>query len=157
MALPNNDNNLVGSHVLPITDMGLSTTLSANASDTGTAFSTAVPATIVVVSKLSAGDGTLKVDVAATAADIDFSSPTATLSLTGTSRQVVSVDTTTSALFANIQQIAGSGGVTFEELAVLVLYELTTGEEWENIRSGHNSVANNTIGDGSGVFSLDIS
>jgi hypothetical protein len=146
---------LVGKHFIPTTDLGLETTLAANASATSDGVTTASPATVVVISKLTSGDATLKIDIAATAAAIDFSSPTASLSLSGTDYQSTVVNTTSSALFVAFQQIAGSGGVVFDDLAFLVLYEISDGMDWlSGLRSSSNCIAASTIGDGSGVIDL---
>lgn len=155
MSKPAQEANLIGTHVYPIADLGLATTVTSAAAVGSTVITTGYPATVVVLSKLTSGSGTLKLDIAATAAAISYGSPSVSLSVSGTSLQVASVDTSTTELFVGLQQSAGTTA-TWEQLAMLVLYELTAGEEWFCIRDGINSVGNNTIGDGSGVLTLTI-
>ena len=155
MALPQTQANVVGSHVYPIADLGLASTVTSAANVDSEVITTGYPATLVILSKLTSGSGTLKVDIAATAGAINYSSPTLTMSLSGTSLQAGTVDTTASELFVGLQQSSGSSMV-FDQLAVLVLYELTAGEEWFEVKSSINAVGNSTVGDSSGVIDLDI-
>lgn len=177
MALPTQDNNLVGTHILPVADLGLSASLPNATPVTGTPFSTGVPGTVVVLGQLSSGTCTVDVRVDDTSADAiaNIGSPTATISLSSTTKMYTSVDTNanasanTSNLFVCIQQTGAAGGSIFTQLAVLALYKLVGGEDWYSIRHGGlNAVAGTTgVGnvsdvtpsgfqDGTGVISLAI-
>lgn len=167
MSLPTAEQNGVFTHVYPVTDLGMSTTLSASASSAGTTFSTGVPATVVCLVSLTTGGGTLKIDVNGGTAD--FGSPDKTLTLSGTGRLVEWVNTSityndsdvhtttisSNLLYVSLALTAGGGGMTVNEFAVLVLYELTPGEDWFlGLRSSANAVANRTVGDGTGALSM---
>lgn len=156
MSLPQSDCNLVGNHVYPIADLGLAVTVTSAAAVGSTVITTGYAATIVVLSTLASGSGTLKLKTAATAAGVTYGSPDVSLSVSGTSLQAATTATTASTLFFGLQQSAGTTA-TWDELAVLVLYELTAGEDWFSVRSNAiNAVGNTTVGDGGGTLDLDI-
>lgn len=172
MSVPTVQQDGVFTHVYPVEDLGLVATYAASTSGLnydGTVFSTGMPATVLVLTKLSAGSGTLKIAVAASGVTPDFSSPAVTLSLTGTSMQVANTNTaftysdssgstTTISVdqrFVGIRLTPGGTGMTISQMAVLVIYELTPGEDWFlGLRGSANAVANRTVGDGSGVLAL---
>jgi hypothetical protein len=156
MSLPQKEANLVGTHVYPVADLGLSASLASGSTDTGTTFSTGMPATVVLLSKLTSGSADIKIDRASAAGSINFSSPDVTLACSGTSLQVASLDTTSSELFVGIQQVTSGSAAVWNQLAVMVLYELTAGEDWFSVRSGANAVGNNTVGNGGGEVPLAV-
>lgn len=167
MALPINDQNLTGSHCYPIQDLGLTATIANSASSAVASFSTGFPATIVVLSSLVSGGGTLYLSRADAAANLNFNaSPTVSLTLSGTSLQATTLDTTSAALYGGIRIVAGATGPGFTNLAVLVLYELRGGEDWFSVRAGSLNAVGGTWGnvgydptgyqDGSGVINLAV-
>ena len=149
MSLPKLEQNGVYTHILPGIDLGLSSTLSTSATDSGTNFTTGVPASVIVLCRLNSGAATVNVSVNSGTP----SYPANQLVMTGTSRQFQKVDTDSSNLFCGIQQVCVTNA-GFEEMAVLACYELTPGEDWFNIRSGSLAVANQYTGDGSGVMNI---
>lgn len=175
MALPLSEQNGVFTHVYPVGDLGLTPTgativLGSSATVTGTVFSTGVPATVVVIAKLSSGAGTLNVQVVGDGVSPTFSGGDNTaITLTGTGYVVGVVDTsftyddsspstTTISVdkrFVATQIVDGGSGMTITKLALLVMYELTPGEDWFlGLRGSANAVANRTVGDGSGKVYL---
>jgi len=155
MSLPSQEANICASHIYPVADLGLAVTVTSAATVAGTPFTTGYPATVLVLSSLTSGSGTLKIDVADTAADVSYGSPTASLSCTGTGQQCITVDTNSADCFVGIQQSSGSTAV-WNQLVVLALYEMTAGEDWYSVRSGINSVGNDSLGDGAGNVPLGI-
>ena len=163
MSFPTNECNLVGAHVYPIADLGIPAAIGCSVNEDGEVFSTGLPATVVTVISLTSGSATLKVDVADEAANIDLSSsPSESVSLSGTGKFVSVVSTTanytadTSVLYVGHRVAGGAGGASINQFAVFVLYELEDGEDWFSIRSGLNAVGNTTVGDGSGSLSITI-
>lgn len=168
MSLPTAEQNGVFTHVYPITDLGMDTSLADTETSTGTNFSTGIPATVLVVCSLTTGAGNLKIDVNGGTAD--FNSPDKTLTLSGTGRLVEWVNTSltyddsdvhTTTISSNLLYVglkataANAAGLVFNEFAVFVLYELTPGEDWFlGLRASANAVANRTVGDGSGVVTM---
>lgn len=156
MSLPTKEVNVVSAHAYPVTDLAMSATLASSATSTSTSFSTGVPCTLVIVTKLTSGSGDLKIDRAAAASSVAFGSPDVTLAMSGTGYQVAVLDTTTSEMFVGLKVEPGGSGIAFEKFAVFAHYELTSGESWFDIPSAINAVANTTLNgrDGTGLVSL---
>jgi hypothetical protein len=155
MSLPQTEQNAVCTVVRPIADLGLASTVTSAANVTSTPFTTGCPATVIVISKLTSGSGTLTIDRAASAGAINHGAPDNTLSVSGTAHQVSVLDTSSSELFVGLRQ-SSAGSAVWDDLVVLVLYALTDGEEWFAVRSSANAVMNDTVGDGSGVLDMSI-
>lgn len=145
--------NLVG-HSLRFSELGLATaTLVATGSPWDlTGYKTAVPETVVVLVRLSSGTGTLTAD---TTADGVYASAIATKSMTGTDYHALVVDTDATNIYINVR-LASTANMIVDRLLVMPLAMLSAGEDWYNIRDGVMAVANTTIGNGSGVFTLGI-
>ena len=152
MSAPSKSINVLAAHMYAVTDLGMTMSLASSATSTSSTFSSGIPATIVVISKLSAGSGDLKIDRAAIASSVAFSSPDVTLACSGTSYQVAILDTTSSELVVGLKAEPGGSGMTFSKLAVLVCYEATKGELNAMIEAGVNFMANTTVGDGDGLI-----
>ena len=171
MALPSIDNNIVGSRVKPVTDLGLSLQVGSGSTITGTAFTTGVPGSVVILANAATGTGTINVALgsSAAAAVTNLASPTATLTLTATGTNYwVEVDTTDSAfadaldprnngvpaeantnsLWVAINEKNTSGGFLLTTLAVLSLYELRGGEDYFVVRAGSLNAVAGCVGQG---------
>lgn len=178
MSLPTAQQDGVFSHVYPVTDLGFTpvsgsndniTLASSGSQSAASIFSTGVPATVLFLTQASTGSGTLNVCVGAAGFTPNYGSPTASLAISGTSEQVLAVNTafvyddssietttiTTDQRWIGVE-LASSGGMTLTGFAILVLYELTPGEDWfTGIRASANAVANQTVGDGGGLVTLN--
>lgn len=170
MSVPKTEQNFVGTHIYPVTDLGYTTTIGNGATVVGTQFSTGVPATIIVLCQLLTGAGTLHVQVGAsgftpTYSGGDDTALTLSTSLVaGVVNTAFTYDDTTRTTTISVDKrfvasevINTNGGnvLTFSKFALLVCYELTAGEDWFlGLRSSMNSVVNNTVGDGSGLMYL---
>lgn len=180
MALPIAQQNGVFTHVYPIDDLGFTPVSNVNsnivlgvsASEASNAsFSTGCPATVLALVKLSAGGGTLNLQKLAAGATPTFTGgDNVAVTLSGTDYIVGVLDTdyvyddsdtkvttiTTDKRFVAVELEAGGSGMTVTKFAILVLYELTTGEDWfVGLRSSAAAVTNRTTGDGHGKVSLD--
>lgn len=159
MALPGASTNLTGYSVLSVTDLGLSATLAASATDTSVAMNTRVPATVLVCTQLTSGDCSVLVDRHSGTPNWD--SPNATITLTDTTAKYIQLDTTTAETYVSIRQVDNADvadGTVFADLRVVVLYELSAGEGGSDIRAGLNAVSStNGDPDGSGVLSSSLS
>ncbi len=171
MSLPTAEQNGVFSHIYPYTDLGLQVDYDPSEYDTGTQFSTGVPATLLVFCKLVSGAGTLKIETGASGFTPTYAGTyNTTLTLTGTSWCATVVDTefvfddsssTTTTLSTDRRYVAtkvtntsGSDEMGIDEFGIIVCYELTAGEDWfQGIRSSANAVANRTVGDSYGNIS----
>lgn len=173
MALPTADSNIVGTHILAVTDIGLASSLPNATPVTSVAFNTGAPGTVLVLGQLSSGTATITIRVDDTAAHAvaNVASPTATLTLSSTTKLYASVDTSDSAalttsvndrnvfdplyvtpvqnLWVAMQQIGAAGGSIFTQLVILALYELVGGEDWYCIRAGGFLAVRGTSGVGS--------
>lgn len=156
MSLPTKEVNVVASHIYPVTDLAMSATLASSATSTSTSFSTGVPCTLVIVTKLTSGSGDLKIDRAAAASSVAFGSPDVTLAMSGTGYQATVLDTTTSEMFVGLKVEPGGSGIAFEKFAVLALYEGEVGEFGADVQAAINLVANTTVAskDGDGLVNL---
>lgn len=158
MALPVQDQNLVGSKLLPVADLGLKTALTASESVLGTVFSTGVPGTVVVLATLASGAGltlTARIDETAALATANIGSPTTTMAMTASGTKYYGiVDTTadyvadTSDLYVQVKQVAASTGALLSEFQILCLFELRGGEEWYCVRAGSLNAVSGLNGGG---------
>lgn len=148
--LPISGQNIVGSKILAVTDLGLASSLPNATPQDSSAFSTGAPGTVLVLGQLSSGTMTIGIRVDETAADAvaNLGTPTATLSLSGTTKGFQTVDTTadyganTSDLYVALRQTGAAGGSILTLLVVLALYELRGGEDWYSIKdAGFMAVA----------------
>lgn len=167
MSIPVSEVNVIGTHMYSGTDLGLSSSLTSAQTSTSTTVHTGAPCWIVVLSQLSSGSGNIKIDIASTAAAIDFSSPTKTLAASGTGQQVAVVETTSSEMFVGVKLEPGVSGMAFDTgagklgLSVFALYERKKGQEWFNVADSLNMIlsslntcsdsTNGNYGDNSGV------
>lgn len=163
MALPTAINNIVGTHVYPLTDLGLASSIPNATPGAAVSFSTGLPGTVVFLTKLSSGTCSIAVNVSDTSADAisGLGAPTTTISAT-TSRIYATVATSDNAvaqmqdypassplyvaavsdLWVAMQQTAVSSGCLFQEFVILVLFELRGNEDWFSVAAGGmNSVA----------------
>lgn len=173
MSVPKQEQNFVGSHVYPTTDLGIPVTLTGGQTVTGTQFSTGIPATLIVICQLVTGAGTLHVEVGAEGFTPGYSGGNDTaVTLTGTGvigavvntafvyddSSILTTTISTDKRFVATEVINTNGGdiLTFSKFAILVCYELTAGEDWFlGLRSSAWSMANKTVGDGTGLMSLN--
>ena len=155
MAIPSGGANLVGTHTLAITDLGLSASITSAADDDSTVIHTCVPAKVIVISKLTSGSGTIKAKVAATSGAVTYGSPTGSLSASGTSQQVLTFATDADNLYCGIQ-LSSASTAEWNDLDVFVLYDVLPGLESSSIKHAINTIANNTWSDGSGDFDFDF-
>lgn len=146
MAIPVSEVNIIGFHPYSGSDLGLSASLTSAQTGTSTPISTGTGATVIVLSQLSSGSGTLKIDRADTAANIDFGSPSQSVSLSGTSIQAAVQQTTASETYLGMQVTPGVSGITWDQtsgklgLTVLVLFERIAGQEWYNVAGSLNMI-----------------
>lgn len=156
MSFPTQSCNLVGAQVLTATDLGLSGNLASGASTDSIAFSTGVPATVLVIASASAGGSTsaLKLKVGATAA-ITMSSGTTDVTVPSLGSNYNTINTTTASPFVRLRLTDTLNSTSYSVLSVFVLYGLTAGEDSTNgIRAGLGAVSSTKIGDGSGTLTL---
>lgn len=154
MSLPTVEANGVFTQVLPITDLALTTAVSSSVGAvTSTAFTTGVQNSVLVLVKLVSGTMTVDLDRHSAADNADFGSPTESVTISTTNRTYLKVDATSSERYFSIRTSAANTS-QFAELAVIVASKLEEGEEWFAIRSGHNAVANATVGDGTGEVAI---
>jgi hypothetical protein len=140
----------------------------------GTAFSTGLPGSVVVLAQLASGSGSLNINVSDSAADAvaGLVSPTTILSLSGTTavwalvsssdsafadaldptpmQNDVIVYTFTENLWVAMAEIT-AGGMQLQNFVILVLFELRGGEDWYSIRAGGLNAVAGTVGAGAGV------
>ena len=172
MSIPVAQANIVGVHSYATTDLGIAASLTSAQTGTSTPISTGTGATVVILSQLSSGSGTLKIDIADTAANINFGSPSQSVSLSGTSVQAAVQQTTASETYLGLEVTPGGSGIAWDtaagkvSLSVLVLYERKDGQEWFNVASSINmffselnavshSGDTDTLADGSGNLPLN--
>ena len=174
MGLPLAGANTVAVQIFPIADLALVAHLaSANSPKGSTVFHTGCPATIVVLSKLTSGSGTLKCKSAATVAGCTYGSPDVSLSCSGTSLQActwnsgsdqTALPLTATYLYSGVEQ-STAGDVVFADLVILVLYRVPKGKEWGSVKhsislaGAADDFTNTDFADqatGSGIISLAI-
>lgn len=156
--LPTAGANMVVTQVYPIADLGLAAVVTSAATKQSTVSHTGCPATLHVVSKLSSSDdGTLKLAIADTEANITYASGTTDLTVTGTAEQSVTVNTTATDLFWGIEQVS-TGSTTWAQLAVFVMYRLPDELLIPEIKSFGQNICSATTNSnsGSGVVTLTI-
>lgn len=169
MALPTQDTNLCGTRIRPVTDLGLALVVTSGQTLNGTAFTTGVPGTVLVLANAVSGTGTINVALgsSAAAALANIAAPTATITLTATGTnyyaQVDTVDSAfadaldptnngvpalanTNSLWVEVQEKNTSGGYQLGTLGIVVLYELRGGEDWFCIRAGGFNAVGGTVG-----------
>lgn len=154
MSFPTQSNNLVGSQVFCATDLGLSGNLASGASTDGVAFSTGIPATVIVIASASAGGAaTLKLKVGSTST-IDMTSGTTDKIVPTLSQIYNTINTTTANPFVKLRLTDGGSSSSLSQLTVFVLYGLTAGEDWFSVRTGYSACASTKLGDGTGNVNL---
>ena len=141
--------NLVGCHLYPGTDLGLPQVLTTGATSVATPVTTIYGATVVVLSQLASGTGTLLCDVEANIANLNLTSPSAdgfAVALSGTKAQVGIANTRTATPVFELG-VACATNMGFVKLDTLVLYELLYGEDYFSIADGgFNAVATSING-----------
>lgn len=169
MALPTALNNIVGSHVYPIADLGMVASVPNATPVVSTAFSTGLPGSVVVLATLSSGTATInaRVDDTAAHAVANIGTPTASVTMSATGvGYYLKVDTSdnattqmqdysiyqsqyvapTSSLFVALQQVGAASGAIFSNLAVFTLFELVGGEDWYSIQHGGLNAVGGVVG-----------
>ena len=157
MAIPTSEVNIIGVHCYAADDLGLVATMtSATTPLESTPITTCVGATVIGISQLSAGGLTLDVDIADSAANLNYGAPSQSVSLSGTGVQAFVQETTDASPWIGFKQTPGGSGFTFDTAAgkqglkVLVLYERLAGQEWNNVASAINMITSavNTVTSG---------
>jgi len=146
---------LAGSQLLSSADLGLLSTLAASGSSTSTPFSTAIPATVIMLGQTASGNVTCVINTGASSGVLTQAA-SGTFGSSGIT--AVAANTTTTNLFVGVT-LTGSnlnGPITFnnQTLTGLVVYGMTKGENWHSVSSGFQGAASTKRGDGSGVISL---
>lgn len=169
MPFPTVDTNMCGTHVYPVTDLGLASSLPNATPVTGTAFSTGVAGTVLVLTQLSSGTCTVALATGADAASAvaNLASPGTSISAT-TSKVYGTIETGSNAiyqmqdyspsdsrfvapnsqLYVAVKQTGAAGGCIFSQLVILALYELIGGEDWFSIRAGGMNAVAGVVGVG---------
>ena len=157
MPLPLVRNDCVGSQVLPATDLGLASLLASGTSaSANAAFTTGEPTTVFALATVTSGStGTATVSlVTMSSTTMSPNAPALVASVNvapGTSAWT-SLATTFANPYCGLVVAANAAGpVTFSVLNLYVLYQLTAGENWHSVLSGHNAVASRLRGDGTGT------
>lgn len=155
MSLPTQNNNLVGSQLLNLTDLALPTSLASASSKDSVAVSTGIPASVFVLGVLASGQGTIKLKVGATST-IDMTSGTTDFAVPANGRTFANINTAASTLFFKVRLTDANWSSAYSSLGVFVLYGLEPGEGWKNVFAGYMACANDKLGDGSGVVDLAV-
>lgn len=158
MSNPLGQQDIVG-NLVTFAELALASSLTSAASTTSaTVNNPGVASTVVLLVKLACGQATVALDAFETSAD--FGSPSDSVSITDTKEYYLIANTsaTNTHTAVKITEAAGSGNTTaVTACAMLVLYNLSAGEDWHSIiGGGYNSVASTHTGDGSGTFSPNI-
>ena len=154
MSLPQNGANGVFVQVYPLADLSQSATVPSSAADDGTVFHTLCPATVHIISKLTSGAGTIKIDRAATSAAISYGGADVSTTVSGTGEQSGgTLDTTASELYVGIQLASTTATAVWNQLCILVLYRLPDDILVQEVRSKAINMisAATTTNAGSGV------
>lgn len=151
-----NAGKLAGSQLLSLTDLQLPVALTSAQVIASTPFNTGIPATVVVLGRLSSGTSTTcKLAVAATSGVV-YSATSATFVQGATNAGTINTATTT--LWAGVQLTDTGSGSGFNQaggiLTAFVLYVQTIGENHNSTRTGYLGCSSTLIGDGSGVATL---
>lgn len=146
MAIPVSQVNIVGVHAYAGDDLALSASLTSAQTSTSTPVSTGTGATVYVISQLSAGGGNLKIDIADTAANLNFGSPSQTVALSGTGVQAAVQQTSATETYIGFKVEPGGSGITWDQtsgkqgLTILMLYERIAGQEWYDVAGSINMI-----------------
>lgn len=106
---------------------GLTATLGNNVNIAGVEVNSAVPVTLVVLAKCSAGALTIKVDQFVAGAVHDFTSPAINVTTSSTTEVYKRLNIPAGQSFA-VQVTAGASGATITDLLVMTVLELKSGE-----------------------------